>query len=275
MSAEKPINPHVLALHYRVAKNDGVIYRTAERTVHRRVGFDVVMDDGQVIFEFHDHHSDEVSARAAVRDYIVEWEFQADLSVGAGKFRLEFIRAEVVDRDPVLGDRHVPSWVTMASIRWPAIPIAVDYPGPPAEVTVNPEDALFAAMRQRYEAYSRDSAALTAVAYFCLTCLEQTVPQGGSRKAAATLYDIPYRDLHRVGALADRKGGQQGARKAKAIESDLTEEEVAFLVDMVKLMIRRRGEVAALPHVGGSTVSSQTVTGHSAVSAPGIISPRA
>ena len=246
-----------------------MIYRTAERTVHHRVGFDVVMDDGRVVFEFRDHHPDEASARAAVRDYIEEWEFQGDLSIGAGKFRLELIRAEIVDRDPVLGDRHVPSWVTLASIRPTAIPVAVDYPFPPAETTVDPEDTFFAAMRQRYEAYSRDSATLTAVAYFCLTCLEQTVPQGGSRRAAAALYDIPYRDLQRVGSLADRKGGQQGARKAKAIENDLTDEETAFLVDMVKLMIRRRGEVAALALDGGPTVSPQTATGRSATSPSG------
>ena len=250
-------------------ENDAVNYRTVERTVHHRDGFDVVMDDEQVVFEFHEHYQDEVSARAAVRDYIEEWEFQADLSIGAGNFRLEFIRAEIVDRDPVLGDRHVPSWVTMASIRISAIPAVVDYPVPPAKTTVDPEDTLFAAMRQRYEAYSRDSAALTAVAYFCLTCLEQTVPEGQSRKAAAALYDIPYRDLQQVGALADRKGGQQGARKAKAIENDLTDEETAFLVDMVKLMIRRRGEVAALPHDGGPTVSPQKATGRSATSPAG------
>ena len=265
MSVEKPVNPHVLSLHYRVAKNDAVIYRTAERSVHHRDGFAVVMDDGQVIFEFRDHYPDEASARAAVRDYIEEWEFQADMSIGAGKFRLDFIRAKIVDRDLVLGDRHVPSWVTLASIRIPAIPASVDYPGPPAEITVDPEDTLFAAMRQRYEAYSRDSATLTAIAYFCLTCLEQTVPHGGSRRAAAALYEIPYRDLQRVGALADGKGGQEGARKAKAIENDLTEEEAAFLVDMVKLMIRRRGEMAASSHDGVSTVSSQTATGHSVV----------
>ena len=266
LNTETTDNPHVLSLHYRVAKNDDVNYMTAERTVHHRVGFDVVMDDGQVVFEFHEHYPDEVSARAAVRDYIEEWEFQADLSIGAGKFRLELIWAVIVDRDPVLGDRHAPSWVTLASIRIPAIPVVVDYPVPPAEITVDPEDTLFAAMRQRYEAYSRDSATLTAVAYFCLTCLDQTVPQGGGRKAAAALYDIPYRDLQRVGSLTDRKGGQQGARKAKAIENDLTEEETAFLVDMVKLMIRKRGELAALPHDGEPSVSSQTATGRSLTS---------
>lgn len=252
MSVEKPINPWVVALHYRVAKNDGVIYRTANRAVHRRAEFDLVMDDGKVVFEFRCHYPDEDSARAAVRDYIEDWEFQADLSIGAGRFRLEFIRAEIVDRDPLLGDRHVPSWVTVWSIRTPAIPASVDYPGPPAEITVNPEDTLFAVMRQRYEAYSRDSTTLTAVAYFCLTCLEQTVPpQGRKRKAAAALYNIPYGDLQRVGALADDKGGQQGARKAKGMENDLTEEETAFLVDMVKTMMRRRGEVAASSHGDG------------------------
>ena len=34
------------------------------------------------------HCADEASARAAVRDYIEEWEFQADLTIGAGKITL-------------------------------------------------------------------------------------------------------------------------------------------------------------------------------------------
>ena len=34
--------------------------------------------------------------------------FGPTLTIGAGKLRLEFIRAEIVDRDPVFGDRHVP-----------------------------------------------------------------------------------------------------------------------------------------------------------------------
>ena len=61
------------------------------------------MDGGEVTLELHGHYADEASARAAVRDYIEEWEFKADLTIGAGKLRLEFIRAEIVDRDPVFG----------------------------------------------------------------------------------------------------------------------------------------------------------------------------
>ena len=245
LSFRETANPRVLALYYRVANNDDVIYRTAEGSVHRRDGFDVVMDDGRVVFEFHDHYPSEESARAGVRDFIDEWEFQADLVIGARKFRLEFVRAEIVDRHPVLGDRHVPSWVTLASLRPPAIPLPVDYPRPPERMTIDPEDVLFVAMRQRYEVYSRDPTTLTAVAYFCLTCLEGTVPKKGRRKAVAELYGISYRDLQRVGALADQKGGRQGSRKAKALESELTEEETTFLAYMVRLMIRKQGELAA------------------------------
>ena len=254
LSVREPANPRVLALHYRVANNDDMIYRTAERSVHRRDGFDVVMDDGRAVFEFHDHYPSEELARSGVRDFIDEWEFQADLAIGARKFRLEFVRAEIVDRHPVLGNQHVPSWVTLASIRPPAIPAAVDYPSPPERITVGLEDVLFVAMRQRYEVYSRDASNLTAVAYFCLTCLERTVSAQGRRKAAAELYGIPYRDLQRVGALADQKGGRQGSRKAKALESELTEGETEFLADMVRLMIRRQGELAARLR-GGESVS--------------------
>ena len=61
----------------------------------------------------------------------------------------------------------------------------------------------------------------------------------------AELYGISYRDLQRVGALADQKGGRQGSRKTKALESELTEEETTFLADMVRLMIRKRCELAS------------------------------
>ena len=61
----------------------------------------------------------------------------------------------------------------------------------------------------------------------------------------AELYGISYRDLQRVGALADQKGGRHGSRKAKALESELIEEETTFLADMVRLMIRKQGELAA------------------------------
>ena len=160
LSVREPANPRVLALHYRVVNNHDVIYRTAERSVHRRDELDVVMDAGRVVFEFHDHYPSEESARAGVRDFIDEWKFQADLAIGARKFRLEFVRAEIVDRHLVLGDRHAPSWVTLASMRLPAIPHPVDYPRPPERMTIDPEDVLFVAMRQRYEVYSRDPTTL-------------------------------------------------------------------------------------------------------------------
>ena len=244
MSAREPIDPHVMALHYRVASNDAVIYKKTPRMVQQIEGFDVVMDDGAITIGLHEHHTDEASARAAVRNYLEEWEFQADLTIGAGNFRLEFVRAEIVERDPVHGDQHVPSWVTLATMRLPRFPAPVCHPSPPLEVTVNFGDELFAAMRQRYGMYSRDPETLTAVAYFCLTCLEKTVSAGQRRKAVAELYGIPFRDIDRVGKLTANKGGPQGARKAEAMENDLTEEETAFLADMVKLMIRRRGELA-------------------------------
>ena len=97
LSAREPVNPHVVALHYRVARNDDVLYKSTSRCVQRRKDFDVAMDDGKVVFELHDHYLDEASARAGVRDYLEEWEFQADLTIGSGKFRLEFVRAEIVD----------------------------------------------------------------------------------------------------------------------------------------------------------------------------------
>ena len=245
MSVREPIDPHVMALHYRVASNDAVIYKKTPRRVQQLESFDVVVEDGAVTIELHEHHTDETSARAAVRYYLEEWEFQADLTIGVGNFRLEFVRAEIVDRDPLPGDQHVPSWVTLASMRLPRFPVQVCHPSLPREVTVNFEDALFAAMRQRYVMYSRDPDTLTAVAYSCLSCLEKTVPAGQRIQAVAELYGIPFHDIDRVGQLAANKGGREGSRKAEAMENDLTEEETAFLADMVRLMIRRRGELTA------------------------------
>ena len=38
LSVREPVNPHAMALHYRVARNDDVIYRSTPRSVHRRGG---------------------------------------------------------------------------------------------------------------------------------------------------------------------------------------------------------------------------------------------
>ena len=59
--------------------------------------------------------------------------------------------------------------------------------------------------------------------------------------------------ISRESATSPTVRGYQGARKAKAMDSELTEEERDFLADMVRLMIRKRGEAAATDSVEGAS----------------------
>ena len=136
----------------------------------------------------------------------------------------------------------------VASGHFPPMTVPVNQPKPPKGVTVDFEDRDFLAMRNRYETYLKTGENLTGTAYFCLTCLDDTTLDGKKigRKKAAKVYEIPFHDLSKVGKLTGQKGGLEGARKARGIDNALTDIEKGFLIEMVKLMMRKRGELAAV-----------------------------
>jgi hypothetical protein len=111
-------------------------------------------------------------------------------------------------------------------------------------------DGVVEALYARYSRYSAGGETLTAMAYFCLTVLEQSVNVAQKpRPCAARKYGIAIDVLNRLGELSSIRGSAREARKAVAGLAfvPLDGREDAWVLAAVKCLIRRAGEVAACP----------------------------
>jgi hypothetical protein len=92
---------------------------------------------------------------------------------------------------------------------------------------------------------------LQSMAYFVLTILEN---HAGSRKSAATQFQIEYDVLRKVGDLSSTRGDATTARKAK--HAPMTGSERHWLEAATRKLIIRMGEYAA-----GNVVEQLTFAG--------------
>ena len=241
-------DPHVEVLLYRVIHGKSHYYSKAERLKIDEPGFQVLIRDEEVRFEFKDHYATEKEARKAVKDYIHNWEFDACLKGGNDCFKLEFMKAVRVDRQPTPGVITVDAEPVRAVV---SISEAVGtvghakYPSPSSAVSFNDPDVQ--TMYQRYMGYRQGNEPLASMAYFCLTFLEALAGQNkDQRKAAAQKYQIGKSVLSNIAMLSSNKGGHD-ARKAVGADKDFTNQERAFLEQAIERIIRRAAEKAHNP----------------------------
>ena len=171
------------------------------------------------------------------------------MGVGCGppkqtrEFQLRFQRAEVIDRCPTPGvvNLALTARAGLPRVRITAI-VDKQYPMPPSDVILDPNDADVLTMHHRLEGYFRGKEPLPSMAYFCLTMLEHTSRfkthnskrrTSKVRQTAACKYGIDPAVLNKVGDLTANKGGDV-ARKADGASSDLTSLELRFLEEAIK-----------------------------------------
>jgi len=126
------------------------------------------------------------------------------------------------------------------------------YPQPPSDFVVSPH---VATMWQRYERYLQDREPLQPMANFRLTVLKDSAKQFPGKKKgdkdrdkAALMYRVCPRVLSKLGYLTGNVGDPVTGRKATVAEQrSLTPQEVKWLEEVVKKLIRRAGEYAADP----------------------------
>ena len=106
-------------------------------------------------------------------------------------------------------------------------------------------------MYQHYLRHLGGGEPLPAMAYFCLTKLEQ---MAGSRDAAAVRFGISKKVLRRIGELSTNKGGAS-ARKAAGHAVPHTPEEERFLKSAIKTVIHRAAEVEYGPNPTRSIIT--------------------
>ncbi|MDE2724179.1 MAG: hypothetical protein OXI59_12460 [Gemmatimonadota bacterium] len=241
-------DPHVVALIYRINHGDKIDYSKAERLERDEPEFHLTVEDKNVRFEFKEHFTTEEQAREAIGNYIRMWEFDATLQFGIpDSFRLEFVEAEVIDRNPPNGISMSATFGGFSARLKLAKPptIVRNYPPPPSDIALSPEAET---MHQRYMGYRQQREPLPAMAYFCLSMLENP-PTAGSgtrrigrkRKDAAERFGIDENVLDRIGEFSSTRGGMD-ARKREGTGRPLSSGERMFLDRAVKAIIRRVAE---------------------------------
>ena len=254
-------DPHVVALNYVIRHSDSIDFSKAEPLYRDEPGFRLTVEDDKARFEFKEHYASEEQAKDALAKYIRVWQFDATLKYGNPvAFRLEFEKAEIVDRNPTPSEVRLSARFEARVTGSARLTVGVrKYPSPPSDITLNPDAET---MHQRYMGYRRKHEPLQSMAYFCLSMLEDPSPQQSSgeriirakRKAAARKFDIDVSVLAEIGHLSTTRGGAD-ARKREGTVRSLSPEERHFLDRAVKAIIRRVAEREYAPRGKLPTIS--------------------
>ena len=236
-------DPQVVALTYRIIHSDAIDYGEAAPLALEESRFLLTVEGEKVRFQFNENelYASEEQAREAVAEYIRVWEFDATLRRdNPDVFRLEFEKAEIVDRNPTPGHVELNCGEEISIGESVRLTLSVgEYPAPPADLVLTPD---VETMYRRYMGYRKGREPLASMANFCLTVLEDsTGKRSGKRKAAAERYRIGNRVLNNIGTLSEKRGGSE-ARKAKGIGKDFNSQERQFLEQAVKTIVRRMAE---------------------------------
>lgn len=188
-------DPHVVALIYKIEHGRSVCYQEAEPQDHEADNFSVRIEDGEVHFTMksHTHYATVEEAQEAIGEYIRCWEFDVALRKGSNRFRLEFDRPEIEDRKPPPAPSVPPGTLSVRGFRASAgAPKATigaivveekdvrsPYPPPPQDLAITPD---VQSMYDRFRGYRLGREPLPAMAYFCLTVLEQSTGARGQRR---------------------------------------------------------------------------------------------
>ena len=193
-------------------------------------------------------------------EFVAAWNVWSGLEEGPGMFQLEYLHAEMIDRNPppgivvVLGSGSI-------SVTADAVKLCVSrsrFPAPPGGKFVRSK--YVAAMYYQYEGLCAGRMPHAMVGYFCLTVLESSSgakPGASKREAAATKYTIALKVLNKLGNLTSEAGGLE-ARKAVsdhkkgrgaviAMNRPYTDREREWIKETVRLLTKRLGEHAARP----------------------------
>ena len=249
-------DPHVVALNYRIIHSDTIDYSNAKPLYLNECGFSLTVENDLARFAFKEHYSSEEQARESLAEYIRVWEFDAALKhENHDAFRLEFEKAEIIDRNPTPIPGHLDiSFHGKMSGNLTVNPIVSvgRYPSPPSDIVLTPSvDTMYT----RYMGYRQGREPLASMAYFCLTVLKNSVQnQNGIRETFAERYKVSNRVVKAMNRLSGSQGGSE-ARKAEGIGKDFNSQERKFLEQAVKMLIRRVAEMEHSPNKNHSEIT--------------------
>jgi hypothetical protein len=236
-------DPHVERLHFEIGSAPHVSYdRPEPLSFDNHLGrFECL--DGHLVVAPEAHFADPDDARVEVEPFLRAWEMDSDLDGNIGAIRFEYVRADVVDRDPPPPGASVTIAAKAGALGISGAAAAGHitrrrYPQPPNGFRASPDVQHAYA---RWLAYRDGREPLQAMAYFVLTILEAGA---GGRACAAHLLAVDPDVLDNVGRLSSTKGDSATARKATKAGAfqPLTPIETNWLEAAIRRLIRRLGE---------------------------------
>ena len=244
-------DPDVKSIHYLILSADPATYQTTKPLEVETEDFRLQVSNRTAVFEMKRHFATREEARSFLQPFIRNWEVSANIE-GHDGFRLEYKRAEIIDRAPpeesgtVLLRAECVVRTTLDAILIVSQP---EFPHPPADFKTS-EDV--EKMFLRYQGFRQKTETLTSMAYYCLRFLERSAQSNsgssGPRKKAAHRYGISARVLDTLARLTSECGDEHEARKPpKRNFRPLTPEEKRWIELVVRALIRRVGEWAYDP----------------------------
>ena len=237
-------DPHVEWLRYKIVA-DSVVYRDPHPVVGGTPDFRSTLEDGQAFIEMIGHCATIGDALAVVDPYLHTWEIHAGATFKgtAEPLRFRFESIHIIDRSPSAGDERSAQTFGMSAMEFPAVSVSTDvYPCAPAGFAVSPD---VETLWTRWQGYLAGREPLAAMAYFCFT----VYVNNGSLAAAAGRYGFSKPVLKKLSELTSTVGDVGTARKADVRHPrPYTGEEIRWIEDVVKAMIRRAGEWAFDPN---------------------------
>jgi len=242
-------DPHVVSLEYRLVSEEGVSFKSDVPPVERsEQEFDLLLSDHTLTVTMTSHHPTAESARSLVDPFLRAWELDAALAYGRCEFRFDFVRSEVIDRDPPPPDSRQIMQASAMSVQPQIVSASTSvalgrYPEPPIAFAASPD---VETLWHRYEGYLAGREPLLAMAYFCLSGVQWLA---GSRTKAAARFNVCRSVLDRLGDVTSLLGDERTARKfvTGSDRRPLTPQEERWVEATVKMLIRRVAEYAADP----------------------------
>lgn len=252
-------DPHVESLRYRLKTSATTTYKNPPAVKVIRDEFECHLNDGVLTCRIREHYPAVEEARRVVEGFLSSWEIKTALELGRDEMRFQFEDSHVIDRNPPPPGSpkniQLSGTVVMTSNTSAILHVTRrKYPDPPTVFTVTPD---VETLWQRYNNYLDGKEPLSSMAYFCLTVVQNKADGRKSRKSAAKLFSIQKTILCKLGNLTSNKGDAETVRKApeKGSITALSEKEKKWIEAVVKILIRRTGELANIQSVRRITMT--------------------
>lgn len=242
-------DPHVERLRYRLKVNPSQLSFESPPPLFQEFGaFRIRLEDGILTVDMKEHHASVESAKEKIDGFIRDWMIYAAFDFDWDLLEFEYDNAEVIDRKPSLGspsqitgDVNIPAPILTLEITGHPLKLS-EYPAPPTRFRVTPD---VGTMWFRYQRHLQDRETYQSLGYFCLSLMQWSTGIGkGARGAASRMYNIDRDVLDKLAELTSERGTQRDARKLDSGSTlvPLTDGEKRWIREMLKMLIRRKGE---------------------------------